>query len=243
MRKVQKDNPIPLYYQLKEIILEMIDNMELQPGDLIPPERELCEIHGISRMTARKAIDVLVNEGLVYREQGRGSFIAEPRINHPISKLVGFTEDHTSRGSRAETRLLEFEIEPASKSYAQRLQIPEGSLMIKARRLRTVDGEPLSIENIYLPKDLFPDLTGDMIDNKSFYTLVEKKYGFTLSYAKQTIEPLLINDYDSDLLKQEKNALGLLFRRTTYVKCGRIIEYTKTVYRSDRYRYEITLDR
>jgi len=100
MRKVQKENPIPLYYQLKEIILEMIDNMELQAGDPIPPERELCEFHGISRMTARKAIDVLVNEGVVYREQGRGSFVAEPKINQPISKLVGFTEDHMSRGRR-----------------------------------------------------------------------------------------------------------------------------------------------
>ncbi|BES66815.1 GntR family transcriptional regulator [Gottschalkiaceae bacterium SANA] len=243
MRKVQKENPIPLYYQLKDIILEMIDNMELQAGDPIPPERELCEIHGISRMTARKAIDVLVNEGVIYREQGRGSFVAEPKINQPISKLVGFTEDNKSRGKRTETRLLDFEVKPATKIYAQRLQIPEGSLIIKARRLRTSDGEPISIESIHVPKALFPDLTGEMIDNKSFYTLVEKQYGFTLAYAKQTIEPLIINDYDSELLNQEEKALGLLFRRTTFVKSGKIIEYTKTVYRSDRYRYEITLDR
>ncbi len=243
MRKVQKENPIPLYYQLKEIILEMIDNMELQAGDPIPPERELCEFHGISRMTARKAIDVLVNEGVVYREQGRGSFVAEPKINQPISKLVGFTEDHISRGRRTETRLLEFEVRPATKIYAQRLQIPEGSLIIKARRLRTVDGEPMGIENIYVPKALFPDLNGEMIDNQSFYSLVEKHYGFKLAYAKQTIEPLIINDYDSELLNQDDKALGLLFRRTTFVESGKIIEYTKTVYRSDRYRYEITLDR
>lgn len=243
MRKVQKDNPIPLYYQLKDIILEMIDNMELQAGDPIPPERELCEIHGISRMTARKAVDVLVNEGVVYREQGRGSFVAEPKINQPITKLVGFTENQSSQGKRVETRLLDFEIRPATKIYSQRLHIPEGSLIIKARRLRTVDGEPMSIENIYVPKSLFPDLTGDMLDNKSFYTLVEKHYGFTLAYAKQTIEPLIINDYDSELLNQEEKALGLLFRRTTFVTSGKIIEYTKTVYRSDRYRYEITLDR
>ncbi len=92
MKKVSKDNPIPLHYQIKEILQEMIENEVLKPGQSIPTERELCVIQGVSRMTVNKAIMSLVNEGLIYREQGKGTFVAYPKVNREISPLKSFSE-------------------------------------------------------------------------------------------------------------------------------------------------------
>src|SRR5690606_36647664 len=110
-RRVSKNSPIPLYYQLKEILQEMIDNEELKPGDALPSERELCEILGISRMTVRKAVMDLVNEGIVYREQGKGTFVAKPKSKHLLNKLQGFTEEMEEKGLKVKTQILSFETE------------------------------------------------------------------------------------------------------------------------------------
>src|SRR5690625_2398768 len=108
VKKVIKSSPIPIYCQLKEIIQEMIDNEELQPNDPIPTERELCKIHNISRMTVRTAIMSLVNEGVLYREQGKGTFVAGKKPKHQLSRLRGFTEDMEEMGHTVETKILSF---------------------------------------------------------------------------------------------------------------------------------------
>lgn len=244
MKKISKQDPLPLYYQLKELLLEMIENEELKPGDPVPPERELCKQHNISRMTARKAVMALANEGLVYREQGRGTFVSTPKINQKISKLQGFTEKMKNKGVRAKTKLLSFKVKKATKDNRKHLALLEGeSKVIEIKRLRYVNDEPFSIEIVWLPYDLCPDLTREKLDGFSLYKILEEKYGYKLKYAKQTIEPIMMDEYESDLLNQNKKALALLFRRTTYLENGRIIEYTKAIYRGDKYKYEIRLDR
>lgn len=120
MRKVLKNNPLPLYYQLKEILMELIDNEELKPGDAIPTERELCEVHGISRMTARKAIVDLSIEGFLYREQGKGTFVAEPKIKQQLSQLQSFTEQMQEKGLSVSTIILSFVIKDATKKICRR---------------------------------------------------------------------------------------------------------------------------
>src|SRR5690606_6399446 len=108
MRKVDKNSRVPLYYQLKEIIQEMIENEELQPNEPIPTERELCEIHGISRMTVREAIMALVNEGVLYREQGRGTYVAWPKPEVKLSDLRGLTEGMERMGHQVDTDIISF---------------------------------------------------------------------------------------------------------------------------------------
>ncbi|WP_200880762.1 GntR family transcriptional regulator [Thermoactinomyces daqus] len=114
MKKVSKKSPVPLYYQLKEILQEMIENEELKPGDAVPPERELCEVHGISRMTARKAVMALVNEGVLFREQGKGTFVAEPKPKHLLTRLRSFTEEMEEQGFSVRSEILSFSIVEAT---------------------------------------------------------------------------------------------------------------------------------
>lgn len=244
MRKVTKESPLPLYYQLKEILLEMIENEELKPGDPIPPERELCKKHGISRMTARKAVMSLANEGVVFREQGRGTFVARPKINQKISNLRGFTEEMKEKGLITKTKLLSFKIKKATKENKKHLEmLGEDDKVIEIKRLRYINEEPFCIEVASIPHELCPDMKRENLENNSLYNLLEKKYGFKLKYAKQTIEPIMSDEYESDLLNQKEKILCLLFRRKTYLEDEKIIECTKAIYRGDIYKYEIRLDR
>ncbi|WP_022739050.1 GntR family transcriptional regulator [Laceyella tengchongensis] len=242
MRKVLKNSPVPLYYQLKEIIQEMIDNDQLKPGDAIPPERELCEIHQISRMTARKAIIALVNEGVLYREQGKGTFVAEPKPKHLITRLKGFTEEMEEQGLSVETRMLNFSVMDATLNLKRNLRMPpHHEQVVEVKRLRIVDGEPLALETVWLDEQKVPGLSQEMLEGQSLYTVLRDHYQYQPMYARQTIEPVLTDEYESQLLGLPNHSLAILFQRTTYMGQDQVMEYTRCIYRTDRYKYEIFL--
>ena len=242
MKKISRDNPIPLHYQLKEILQEMIENEDLKPGQAIPPEREICEIQGVSRMTVNKAIMSLVNEGLIYREQGKGTFVSVEKVNQEISRLKGFTEQMSENGVLSKTKILSYKIIEATKQHKFELKMPEDEIeIIEIKRLRFSDEQPVAIETAWIPYYLFKGMTREVIEDKSLYSIMREKYGYHPYKAKQTIEPIMLNEYESKLLNQENRALALIFRRTTYLENETPIEYTKAIYRSDKYKYEIIL--
>jgi len=242
MRKVEKNTPIPLYYQLKEIIQEMIDSGELKPDEPIPTERELCAIHGISRMTAREAIMALVNEGVLYREQGKGTFVSQPKLRHQLSELKGLTEDMEKLGHKVETKILSFSVQEASKRIAKSLQLPEGQeKVIQLERLRIVDQIPYAIETVWLNQAKCFNLTQPCLEGNSLYQILRERYSLIPHYARQTVEPIKLNEYESELLGVDKESLALLFRRTTYSPTDEIIEHTKGIYRIDKHKFEIIL--
>ncbi|MBU3175421.1 GntR family transcriptional regulator [Clostridium estertheticum] len=242
LKKVSKDNPIPLHYQIKEILQEMIENEVLKPGDSIPTERELCKVQGVSRMTVNKAIMSLVNEGLIYRQQGKGTFVSIAKVNREISLLKGFSEQMQDNGIISKTKILSFEIIDATKQCMLELKMPiDENKIIEIKRLRFADQQPVAIETAWLPHCLFDGMTRDMVEGKSLFSIFREKYGYYPYEAKQIIEPIMLNEYDSELLNQDKHALALTFRRTTYLENGTPIEYTKAIYRSDKYKYQITL--
>lgn len=242
MKIISKDNPLPLHYQVKQILQEMIENEELKPGDVIPTERELCEVQGVSRMTVNKAIMSLVNEGILYREQGKGTFVAKPKEKQQLSQLKGFTEEMNEKGLRTNTRILSFEIKKTTKQNKSILNMPEeDDYVIEINRLRICENEPIALETVWIPRYLFPNMTRETIEGRSLYEVFKEKYHYNLKKAKQTIEPIMLNEYESELLHQDNNALALMFRRITSMENEVPIEYTKAIYRSDRYKYEITL--
>ena len=242
MKIVSKDNPIPLHYQIKEILREMIENEVLKPGEPIPTERELCVIQGVSRMTVNKAIMSLVNDGLIYREQGKGTFVSIAKVNREILLLKGFTEQMEDNGVISKTRILSYEILDATKQCKLELKMPiDENEIIEIKRLRFGDEQPIAIETAWLPYYLFDGMTRDRIEGKSLYGIFREKYGYYPYEAKQIIEPIMLNEYDSELLNQKKSSLALTFKRTTYLENGTPIEYTKAIFRSDKYKYQITL--
>ena len=243
MKKVDKDSPVPLYYQIKNIISEMIENEELTADEVVPTQRELCEYHGISRMTANKAIASLVNEGLLYRERGKGTFVVKKKEKHPLHNLLGFTEDMQRRGMSIDTKIISFQRKPATKKLQHDLQLEEQQDVFEITRLRSANGEPYAIETAYLPTALCEGLTEKLLENNSLYNILEKQFGLQLEHASQTIEPILVNDYESQMLDIKQKTLALMFSRLTYTKKNVPFEVTKSIYRTDRYKFEITLKR
>ena len=190
MKKVSKDNPIPLHYQIKEILQEMIENEVLKPGAINSNRKRLCVIQGVSRMTVNKAIMSLVNEGLIYREQGKGTFVAYPKVNREISPLKSFTEQMERNGVISRSKILSFKVIEATKKYKIELKMPENeNKIIEIKRLRFSDEQPVAIETAWLPHYLFDGMTREMIEDKSLYEIFRENYGYNLDKAKQTIEP------------------------------------------------------
>ena len=159
---ITKDSPIPLYFQLKELLRQEIESGRWQPGQQIPSETEMCEAFGISRTVVRQALRELEYHGLLYREQGKGTFVAEPKISESlVQDLSGFYEDMVAKGLTPVTRVLRQEIQPANKKVARYLHIQPGDEIVFIERVRSVGGEPIVLVTTYLPYHVCPDLVDE----------------------------------------------------------------------------------
>jgi len=243
MSTIYRNSPVPRYHQLKEILRGRIRAGEWQPGDLIPSERELSETYHISRMTARQAITDLVNEGVFYREQGRGTFVTRHKITQQLMRLTGFTEDISSRGQQPSTKVLSAEMRPADEFTAARLRIEIGVPVFCLQRLRLADAEPLAIESSQLHFKGCEQLLEEDLETQSLYRLVEAKYGFPLMEAEQELEAGLAGDEEARLLAISIGSAVLFTRRTTYTERSQPIEYAKSVYCGSKYTFYAHLRR
>ena len=235
MNSIVRKSPLPRYYQLKEIMREKISSGEWKPGDLIPSERELGEQYGISRMTARQAITELVNEGLFYREQGKGTFVSRHKITQQLIRLTGFTEDIKARGQRPGSKIISAKMVPADETIAEHLRIKTGLMIFQLQRLRLADEEPLAIEVSNLCFPGCEKLLEDDLEQNSLYRLLEHKYGLPLMEAEQQLEAGLINPDEAQLLKVSVGSAALFVRRTTYTERDQPIEYARSIYCGNKY--------
>ena len=238
-----KSGPVPRYYQLKEIIRQKVTGGQWTPGTPIPSERELCEQYGLSRMTARQSITELVNEGILYREQGKGTFVAQPKITQQLIQLTGFTEDMEARSKRPATQVLNKAMVPAEEAIATTLRIKTGQLLFKVQRLRLANGEPLAIETSQINFIGCEHLMDEDLESQSLYQLLEQKYGQPPVEADQELEARLATEEEARLLKINKGDPVLLTRRTTYTERNQPLEYAKSIYRGDKYRFYTRLNR
>ena len=241
---IQKDSPLPLYFQLKELLRQEIESGHWQPGQRIPSEAELCQAFDISRSVVRQALRELEYQGLLYREQGKGTFVAQPKISESLMQdLSGFYEDMVAKGLTPVTRVLRQEVQPADKKIANYLQIEPGDKVIVIERLRSVDSEPINLVTTYLPYDICPDLIDEDLTTQSLYALLEKKHGLELSHGRRTIEAVAANQYEAQLLGVEEGAPLVLLDSVSYLRDGRPIEYFHAVHRGDRSRFEVEVVR
>ena len=234
---------VPRYHQLKEIIREQITGGDLKPGDLIPSERELSERYGVSRMTARQSIVELTNEGLLYRRQGKGTFVAWPKIAQQLTALTGFTEDIRARGQRHGTRLLEIGMVTIDGAAALRLQVPPGQRVVRIYRARLADDEPLALEQSLISFFGCEKLLEADLGSTSLYSLLEHQFGLPPIEAEQELEAGLATAEHADLLGIAVGSPVLLLRRTTYTERRQPLEYAESVYRGDKYAFHTRLVR
>ncbi|AOM84505.1 putative transcriptional regulator of N-Acetylglucosamine utilization, GntR family [Salisediminibacterium beveridgei] len=230
-----------MYYQLQEMLRKLIESGDLKPGDPIPSERELSEQHDISRMTIRQALTNLVNEGLLTRSKGRGTFVAEEKIEQPLMKLTGFSEDMRLRGIEPGSRLIQFDTVKAGDNVAKYLEIDPGTKVYQISRLRLGDGAPMAYETSFLRMDGLllkeTDLQG------SLYALIEATLNKKIARARQTIEPSFATEDEAELLTVETGSPVLLLERITRFDDGTVFEYVKSAYRGDRYKFIADMQR
>jgi len=242
--EINRHNRIPLYYQLKAIILEEIESGELRPNDPIPSEKELIRQYGLSRTTVRQAISELVREGYIYRRRGKGTFVSRPKMQHGLRKLTSFSEDMRSRGLLPGARVLEFgRVRPPQK-IAACLELAEDDEVYRILRLRLADGEPVGLQESYVHVGGDRVITqADVEGEGSLYDLLESRFHILLGEADESVEATVADAREADLLEVKKGAPLLLRERVTYEVAGRPVEFVKTLYRADRYKYLVHITR
>jgi len=244
MIQLSKSSPLPIYYQLKEALRKQIESGALKPHDRLPSERELEEAYDISRMTARRALSELEAEGYIYRHQGRGSFVAEPKIRQGLLRLTSFTEDMRQRGLSPGARVLSIELVGADAELTRRFQAEPDERFVKIQRVRLADEEPMALETSFLRYKFCPGIEKLNFANRSIYETLRERYNIYLGYADQTIEVKLADEYEAELLKVKQGTPMWLMERMTYL--GNNItpfEYVYSIYRGDRYKLYVRLER
>lgn len=243
MKLVDKKSQIPLHIQLMNIIRDMISSGELKAEDSIMPERELCNIQNVSRMTVNKAIVNLVNEGFLYRVQGKGTFVSAMKQRNRFSSMKGFTEVMKEKGIHIKTDILSFEEDNNDEYVRKELKIEDGNQKIyRVERLRYIEDEPFGIEISYIPKSICLNLKSDLKNNNSLYSILSENYSYKMKRAEQIIEPIILSNQEAELLQQDIGTLALKLKRTSYIDGDIPVEYTISIFRSDKYQYEILLN-
>lgn len=197
---IDKESRIPLYVQVHELLRRRITERELLPRRALPPEPELMKAFGVSRATVRSAVDLLLHEGLVTREKGRGTFVAPPRHSYRFTTLTSFTEELIAKGVRPSSRILDFSLRPASEDVARSLGISEGEEIVRLERQRFADGDVVALNLSHLPRRLCPDLAPEDIADNSLYKVLEKKYDLYITKAHRDFETIGAGPYEAGLL-------------------------------------------
>jgi GntR family transcriptional regulator len=232
---LSRQSKVPLYYQLYELLRAEILSDRWEPGDMLPTESDLLETYSVSRSTVRQALDALVNDGLIYRQRGRGTFVAEPAIEQQLGRIISFTDDMRARGMEPQTRVLEAAIEPAPEVIAEALNVDPGEPLVRLERLRLADGKPMSIERSYLVHRYCPGvLEGDYSRTPLREALITR-FGIRLVRATQTIRAVGAAPEIAEQLGVEPDDPLLYIERISTSDLGIAIEYLRIYHRGDRY--------
>jgi GntR family transcriptional regulator len=222
---------VPKYWLVKEELLRLI--AEGAPGSALPTERDLAERLATSRTTVRQAIAELVVEGRLERTQGSGTYIAEPKLVH-VRQLTSFTEDLGTH--RVLNRVLDVRREVPSAAVAERLGLAAGERVHRVERMRIVDGDPLAYESAALAGDL-PELRAELECRGSLYMTLREAYGIEVAEVEDEVQTRLADPEEAAHLDVETGHPLLLVHRLARDPGGRPVEWTRSVFRGDRFRF------
>ena len=216
----------PLYYQIRENIREKINSREYPPNSMIPSEAELCEHYGVSRVTVRRAILDLVQEGMLNRGKGKGTFVSEHYGLTEVNGVQSFTQELLGLNMRPSAKLLGCRIRTADSTLRKTLGLSEGEKVATISRLRLVnDGEPCMVEVMNFPYKLVPGIEKEDL-SQSVYQLLKNNYQCEIMYATDIMEPIIIGEYESKLLELMMPTAGMRTNRLGYDSSRNPVEYT-----------------
>ncbi len=229
----------PLYLQLQRRIVEAMQDGRLAPGNSLPAERDIAAMTGLSRVTVRKAVEGLVASGQLVQKRGSGTFVAArvERLEQALSLLTSFTEDMARRGKSVESVWLSRAIHSPSPEEVMALGLGAGDRVARLERVRRSDGVPLAIERASLSAQVLPH--PEQVE-ASLYALLETM-GNRPVRAVQRISAANLGARDADLLGVVPGAAGLKIERIGYLPSGRVVEFTRSLYRGDAYDFAVEL--
>jgi GntR family transcriptional regulator len=230
---------VPRYYEIEQALRTRI--AELKPDDPLPSDAMLCAEFGVSRMTARNAVQRLSQEGLVYRVPGRGTFVAEPPVHRQAGNLLSFTEEMRRRGRVPSSRLLAREVREPGPAEASRLQLEPGEEVIAIRRLRVADEEPVALEEAVFPAAIAPLIERADLERRSLHdTLVEGGHVPAMGRARLGAEAA--GPEDALLLEVPVGSPLLVEKRVIHDQDGRPLELCESRYAGARYGLDVQFD-
>lgn len=229
----------PLYFQLKQIIKEDILRGTYKAGQQLPPEADLCVTYGVSRITARRAITDLVEEGILYRQQGKGTFVRESKVKRELIWVGGFAELTTASGKTPSSQILSNLVIPADEKLANTLKIAEGDPVLKLHRLLFIDNEPFIIESSYFPLSYFPDLEKYIGESASTYSILNNRYEIEIERSEKTLEVIAASKYEAGLFQCDRGAPLFALEKVSSDQTGRVIHSSYSLYMTSKVIFTI----
>ncbi|MDD3822954.1 MAG: GntR family transcriptional regulator [Sphaerochaetaceae bacterium] len=240
MGTLPKRTNLPLYYQIEQVLRERIMDGTFKEGSMIPPESQLEKEFQVSRITVRRAVENLVQLGLLRKQQGIGTTVTKSYIDDDINSLEGFTEKMERQGHRVSSTLLEAHYVVPSEPISVCLGLPAGTKVLLISRVRNVDGAPLALFNTYIPPNLGitdkEDFSGSLFE-------VYERHGIVPTYSDRTIRAINVCKRTAELLQINVNDAALQLNYEVFDGDGRPIEYDEGIYRGDWYQYKMRIYR
>ena len=235
---VSRASPVPLYVQIRNILLNQIADGRLKPGAQIPRERELGQAFGVSLAPVRQALLDLAKEGYLERVQGRGTFVRGAKVEQKIAILSSFTESLRAEGVDGVVQVLRQQSVQASAQVRSSLRIKDDQVLL-IERLASLDDEPLALLRAYIPISSVPELAKTRLDGRSLYAVLAQTYGIELTRAESIIEVHRCDAAESALLGIPAGSPALLVEGVTFDSADRPVEFSRVLYRADRFRFAL----
>lgn len=232
------DYKSPIYLQVRKAIRDSIEEGEYLPGTSIPSENELAKLFGINRQTVRNSIGVLIKEGVLKSVQGKGIYVVGSKIERDLETLGGFTQTMREKGTSPSTKVLLKVARKAGDKYSIIFDISPDEDIYYIKRICYSDGEPFSLEEIFIPKEIMPKLEGIDLAVFSIYEVYEF-YGVKLTKAYQTLDLTTLETKDAKLLGVEPSQEVMLFECTSFDDKERVIEFSRTYTRGDKCNFNV----
>lgn len=231
-RLVDRERHEPLYHQITAAIRDAIANRSLKPNDALPPERELADLFGVSRITIRKAISELVNEGVLDTRHGSGTYV-HSKVEKNFAQLTSFSEEMESRGMVPSSIWLNHSVGKVRPEEALTLRASPGTAVYRFKRIRLADDAPMSIESATVLASCLPSV--ESVEHSLYAALF--KTGNRPVRALQRLSALLLNEEQASMLGAKAGDAGLLVERVGFNKAGIAIEFSQSYYRGDTYDF------
>lgn len=235
-----KDSVVPAYYRVEMDILEKIKQDIYKVGELLPSDMEFCKIYDTSRITVRRALSDLENEGYIVRMQGKGTFVKFKEIKQNMSKFYSFTDETIKMGFIPSSIFINLSLVDANDKLKQILDLEDGDKLFLLERLRLADEKIVAYDRSYIPEKIIPGFKKELLNCGSLYNAIENNYGFRPNNSEETIEAIEINEDDALKMRVKKNSAMLLVKRVSYYN-NQKVEYNYRIVNSKLYKYKVKL--